>query len=437
MDDAADAFQGLPLMIRPDGDAPNVNERVVIYEGRFELQLATEVLSVDGRIFYAWRPRPCVRFRGTIDRYTLDFTIARLAIPGRKLEHGSGHITHIGGSDGSVTGIFNNPFIIHEGPNADRLTFQLPNFREVLGMPVRTADRLHANRIELEDAEWIIRLDRQPDAGEKVKALKDDGGYGLTVCGEAIFKNTSFIYADSTRLINKLGLFLTFLNGRRCFPCLIRGRKADALAWAEYSSYYADEYKEEYSWLPQQYELTLSELWRNFGRTIADPEANECLDLLIHWYVEANNNSGFAEGAIVFMQNAFELLYNWKIGKPQKGQKINADDKLRALLMRAKIPVQIPPAYQQIDTDLRAKNIIVKDLPELFTRVRNAIVHSDNNKRKTLRAIPSMDRFHIRHLGLYCLELLILHELHYNGKFANRISLNKFVGGNEEIVPWV
>ncbi|SDE63319.1 hypothetical protein SAMN05216464_10836 [Mucilaginibacter pineti] len=180
-----------------------------------------------------------------------------------------------------------------------------------------------------------------------------------------------------------------------------------------------------------------SDLWQSFTRQTSDPAAQECLDLLIHWYVEANNNSGFAEGAIVFMQNAFELLYNWQIGPSPKGQKVDAAGKLRALLNRASIPTQVPTAYQRITADLKAKGIHVADLPELFTRVRNTIVHSDNNKRKTLRAISSMDRFHIRHLGLYCLELLILFELDYRGKIANRISLNKFVGGNEETVPWV
>ncbi len=435
-DDINLAFQKLPTQLQPDGVAPAINAPVEIYQGDFDLHLQTETVPVNGSIYYAWRPKPGVRFRGMIDRYTFDFNVDTIRIKGKNLEHGLSLINHIGGSDSSIAGYINNPFIFHYENDANRLTFQLPNFREVLGMPVRNGEMMSLNRIELENENWLIRLDRRSVADQLKKDLKAEGGYGLTYLGEAVYKHGKFDYSISSKLVSDLGLFLTFLNGRRCYPCLIRGRMDDILAWEDFSSYHADGYKEEYSWLPQRYERDLSNLWQNFSTMIQNPEDRECLDFLVHWYVEANNNSGFAEGSIVFMQNAFELLYNWKI-PAQPGKKIEAADKLRALLRNANIPLAVPSAYQRIVANLKTHGITIRDLPELFTRVRNAIVHSDNKKRKVLNFIPSMDRFHIRHLGLYCLELLILNVLDYQGRFANRVSLNKFVGGNEETVPWV
>ncbi|UOE47416.1 hypothetical protein MTO98_23705 [Mucilaginibacter sp. SMC90] len=350
--DHNEVFERLPPLIRSATGEGDANEPVTFYRGDFELALATGRLPVKGELYFSWRPRPGVRLRGEIDRYTFDFNIERILIPDRHLEHGAAFITYLGGSDGSLSGLVNNPVVLNWRQNADRLTFALPNFREVLGLPVRTEERVYAHRILLEDANWVIHIDRQPGAEMLKKQLKQEGGYALTCAGEARSKTGLFTSDASSKLISDLGLFLTFLNGRRCFPCLIKAYERDALSWEDYSAYHADEYKEEYSWLPQLYAPHISTLWQDFTAMTQKAEDRECLDLLIHWYVEANNNSGFAEGSIVFMQNAFELMYNWQIGKPPKGQKVDAAGKLRALLIRADIDVQVPAAYRRITADL-------------------------------------------------------------------------------------
>ncbi|SDE63293.1 hypothetical protein SAMN05216464_10835 [Mucilaginibacter pineti] len=122
MEDIQAAFKRLPLLIGPDGYAPGVNEPVLLYRGDLSLQLETGTLPVDGEVFFSWRPRPGVRFRGAIDRYTLDFDVKNIDLPGKRTTHGQAMITHIGGADGSVTGVINNPFIFKVQESAGRLS---------------------------------------------------------------------------------------------------------------------------------------------------------------------------------------------------------------------------------------------------------------------------------------------------------------------------
>jgi hypothetical protein len=183
-------------------------------------------------------------------------------------------------------------------------------------------------------------------------------------------------------------------------------------------------------------------MWDAFISLISKTGNEECIDYILHWYIEANNNSGFCEGAIVLLQNAFELLFNWQMIEQRKlctvanGKLINAAEKIRILLRDANIPLDIPDKYKKIENQLRSEQIKFQDFPELFTLVRNSITHANQNKRINLAKIPSLARHHIKDIGICYLELLLLKLFNYNGKYASRISQNMFVGGNEETVPW-
>jgi hypothetical protein len=161
------------------------------------------------------------------------------------------------------------------------------------------------------------------------------------------------------------------------------------------------------------------------------------LAIAIHWYIEANCNSGFVEGSITMVQNALELLYNWlivekyKIIKGEDSKNISASNKIRILLSKINIESSIP---KQLDKLINSsdKN---SDGPELFTQIRNAIVHSQEEKRQKIYNLEGGVKFQALTLGIWYVELILLFILNYSGEYYNRCSLNPTQQGVEK-VPW-
>ncbi|MNL15947.1 hypothetical protein D3C87_1369660 [compost metagenome] len=243
-------------------------------------------------------------------------------------------------------------------------------------------------------------------------------------------------------MIKKLGVFLSFLNGSYAYPCFVKGIDGDRVVWTDFSATHADSFLETSSWLPQTDYSGLSGMWSSYIQITEDVGDLECLDYIIHWYIEANRNTGFTEGSVVLLQNAFELLFNWQMVEKRaiytraQGKGINAAEKIRILLRDAGLSLSLPPKYANMDTVLKQAGLNYQDFPELFTLFRNAITHTDMTKRATLSKIQGIHRFHIKDIGIAFLELLVLYLLDYNGVYASRVSANMFAGGNEAQVPW-
>jgi hypothetical protein len=63
-----------------------------------------------------------------------------------------------------------------------------------------------------------------------------------------------------------------------------------------------------------------------------------------------------------------------------------------------------------------------KDAPKIFTEIRNAIVHSNEDKRKKLTTYSLNVRFEALTIGVWYIELIMLYLLKYKGKYENRCS---------------
>jgi len=73
---------------------------------------------------------------------------------------------------------------------------------------------------------------------------------------------------------------------------------------------------------------------------------------------------------------------------------------------------------------------------EAFVLIRNALVHSQEEKRKKLIKIAPAVLYETLELGLWYLELSILKVLNYKGKYQFRCSGEIWTGTNELNVPW-
>jgi hypothetical protein len=82
------------------------------------------------------------------------------------------------------------------------------------------------------------------------------------------------------------------------------------------------------------------------------------------------------------------------------------------------------------------ENQVIADGPDAFVLIRNAIVHSQESKRKKLMEIPTLTKYEALKLGLWYLELALLYSFGFEGIYRNRCSASKWAGSDEEAVPW-
>lgn len=195
-----------------------------------------------------------------------------------------------------------------------------------------------------------------------------------------------------------------------------------------------DTYQSVWSWAPIR-ASGIVDLWNNFLTLWKDKDDRDFLITAIHWYVEANKLSGFTEGAIILVQTALELVYNWLVVENKKlligrdAENITAANKIRLLISQLNLTFDFPDSFKHL-----SKIHEISNAPEAFVQIRNAIVHSQEEKRKKLSEIPPTARYEALSLGVWYLELSLLKILDYKGNYQNRCSRKP--DALNEIVPW-
>src|SRR5690606_4844814 len=161
----------------------------------------------------------------------------------------------------------------------------------------------------------------------------------------------SFKLSKSTvfSIFNRLGQFLSFLNGSYCFPrgLVIRNIKDEDL-WIDYTKYMTDQYPKCASWIPQIFNDEIDNIWSKFYKLTKDEY--EIVERIVDWYIQANVRKTGVESAFISVQIAFEILFNYivdikKIAHAEKEDKDNASSKIRFLLNYIGLNEGIPSKY--------------------------------------------------------------------------------------------
>jgi hypothetical protein len=141
-------------------------------------------------------------------------------------------------------------------------------------------------------------------------------------------------------------------------------------------------------------------------------------------------------------QTALELLYNWFIIENKKliigkdSENINASNKIRLLLSQLNINYLVPPKFSHLQQFID-DNIQIIDAPDAVVQIRNAIVHSQEEKRKKLSEIHYLAKHQALQLCIWYVEMSLLAILSYNGKYSNRCSIESYSSNTVEDVPWM
>lgn len=444
-----DFYPNIPEIIVSAIIMEEPNTPIPIYEGDFILRQNDSEIELNGIIKYDWFPSSGVTFSGIVKpNSTKILESSNDNIPFEilidKLLFGKCLLTrYVMSVNVSLEGALIQTAI--KGDKSipvTKISFSIPNLKDFLGLPVKQVyDRrmqLNKSRLQFENDDYIITIDKHIDYSNKVKLLSSKGGYLLLYSGELTRKKGILTLDNSNDLFNCFSTFLSFLNGRRISSLFKQGIFEKNIIWTDYTDYSVDQYKAVHCW-PQAHSIQgLNELWNCFSLMWKNEDDRNFLVSAIHWYIEANSHSGLTEGSIIMAQTGLELIYNWLLIENKKliigkdAENISASNKIRLLLSQINVSNDIPKSLSKLQT---LPDII--DAPDAFVQIRNAIVHSQEEKRKKLTKMHYRIKYEALQMGIWYLELLLLNILKYQGIYINRCSSEINFINKHEYVPWV
>lgn len=412
------------------------NQEILIYKGEFHF--GTHVFN--GKIFVKWVPRHQLRFeipncsdlKSIFDKNEISITIGG---QNKKVKFFIENKFY--GETISINGsIHEKLFFIQSKKKVKYVDFSLVNFREYFGsLYQENSKRFRSGCISFDSTDHKIEIQNILDTESK-NAIKNEGGYIISNNCRIKFNKVT-----STKRINfifkRLEVFLSFLNGRRVAPLFLKAYSNDEkLIWEDYSPYITDHHKYVQSWIPFRFDEEFCSLWNKFLNVTESESDFEKMDFVIHWYLEALNNSGYTNGSIIFLQNSFETLYSWlvlekkeilAIGESDK-EKNYASNKIRSLLFHFNLSTEFPKEYRKTfkEFDLNKS----EDFAYVFPLVRNAYVHYSESKKKDLEKLKGKT-WSLLNTGIFYLEILILRILGYEGVIRSRIKGSAYPTENQ------
>jgi hypothetical protein len=433
----------------------DTNEQIEIYEGEFILKNDSIEIKIVGNVAFDWFPNSGANFNGIaivnpdeLIKILYELNSFRLLIDG--FEVGQGFITKTNFSSSQkdifIKGTLAQQVVLGDRSiSVNKIHFSIPNLREFHGLPVKSItgrnSSLLMNRLHLEDDNYVITIDKCRDYKERKDLLKEKGGYIILYAGELTSKKGSLSHANTKEVFHCLATYLSFLNGRRTSALFIKGIHDDQIVWSDYTNYFVDTYKAVHGWPQRNSIIGLNDLWKKFNSFWKDTDDKDFLTSVIHWYVEANGHAGFSEGSIILAQTALELIYNWWIIE-QKGmilgkdtENISASNKIRLILSQLNIDYKTPIGLTHLKA-FQDSMVNIADAPEAIVYIRNAIVHSQEEKRKKLSQIHYRAKFEALQLCIWYIEMSLLYILNYDNQYYNRCSNATSAIKAEVFVPW-
>lgn len=446
-------YNQFPEMISHSVKMVEPNENIPIYQGKFSIRRGDKITSLEGTVSFDWGPSIKVGFKAIVLESQinivnlLDFkpsVITELIINNQVF----GKCRISGTTIAKVNRI--EGFMIEDSVLGDKsisvssIRFALPNFREIDGGPIKltSQDRVQfcRGRILLNNQIYRITIDSLPNYRELRDKLTAKGGYLIQYHGEIVKIKGSIDYTNLKEITSCLSAFLSFVNGRKCRTLFHEGIHENEVIWNDFSPYMVDIFQTVFTWSIDNEISGLNDVWINFYNLWSCKQDKDFLDSVIHWYLEANKNSGYVEGSIIMTQIGLELIYNWYVIEKKKlilgkdADNISASNKIRLLLSQINVVSELPEGLKSLK-----EFILENDMPDgidAFVQIRNSLVHSQEDKRKKISEIDSAVLYEALELGLWYLELSILKVLNYNGNYQFRCSDTLAFESNYKKVPW-
>ncbi len=271
---------------------------------------------------------------------------------------------------------------------------------------------------------WQAEVKPVHDHKELQKRLGAMGGFAIT--HRAIVTRIDgdpFEQKDVWRILRILSNFLSFARGVFCGITLVRGLGKDgSKVWEVWGVTKVRAWEGHRSCLNFHNGASLEALFSGFWRYFRGLPKNSVVRSALEWYLESNAQEA-AHTSIVLNQAALERLATNMIGAKPDGE--HRGDWINRALLKIKTDTRIPEFFQE---GLGSKNF--RHGPHALVSIRNDLLHS-----KTINEFPYPTmQIQARKLGLWFIELLLLHQFGHSGMYFNRIT-GEWIG-EEEPVPW-
>ena len=440
-------LQALPEGTCGDYTIRPPNKPLKLYSGIFELHQGRVKVKLRGTVEQQWYPYPRVRFSGRpTGSHVPELGEAKLRIP-KCFTTAPVHITETTiGTRPRASGSAIGTVRLGQRRAVRGIRFHLSNFHNYVGSNVKfsTEGRVSysAGRLTLAADGWKIVIDQSPGSANLQKLLTARGGYGVGHAGLITRDDGSrFNVAEASDIWSTLHFFLSFARGLWCGPIIATGVGQKDTLWTEWESWRISDWKGVSSWLPKNDPSGLNHAFSTFRRLWNRSIWNGPLRELVHWYVEANLNSGALEGSLVLGHTALELLawmhvvVDKRLASTGQFDGLSSARRLERALNSLKIPIAIPVDLAGV-TKLAVSRRL-KSGPQVICKIRNALVHPTPTNRKFLAKASKHDRYELVQLCLWYLELGILAVLDYQGDYVTRLKAEVSMAEATTKVPWI
>lgn len=453
--DPEELYKDLPEIIESPFSMDEANAQITLYNGRFTVSNPQRILEFEGRIFFNWVASSGCHFQGEcyIQGIPDFFQSIResYSVSVKGLDIGEAYIQSASFADSNNIAVTNGRMrgkivLDDRSVPVTKLRFSIPNLRSFRGEAVKKRSNgtlsLHSNRLTFSNEKFNIIIDRRDEYNTLLESLKAKGGFAILYFGTVTPKGKSSIsFEELDELFDSFNIFISFLNGRRTSAHLIEGIFEEEIKWLDCTDFMVDPYKYVPSWPQEDSTNGLDKIWGVFTNLWKDIDDRGFLNSAVHWYVEANSNSGLTEGSLIMAQTALELIYNWWIIEQKQmivgkdSENLSASNKIRMLLSQLSVDYTVPASFGDLQKFVD-DNDSIADAPEAIVQIRNAIVHSQEEKRRKLSSIHYLAKHQALQLSIWYIELSLLKILGFDGKYSNRCAGKAYAAEAEMFVPW-
>ena len=285
--------------------------------------------------------------------------------------------------------------------------------RDVLNWPVT-----------LSTACWNLILTPVKERSKLVKKLGDSTGFGITHKAKLTRNDCGDFPVDEVQsLLNAIDVFLSFLCGSTCAITSVAGMDATGnIVWRRWGPHHISAWKRQRSWTDITMSHEISGLFAGFMEVyLKNPEH---ISRIVRLCISSNENDS-VDMSIIMNQIAFEMI----LMDAEIHRKGKLGDRIAEVLLRLEIENVVPDSFDALL--VLAKKHGWAHGPHALVELRNSLVHADSE----LDQISVNAYYEAKQLGLWYLELLLLHSFGYEGEYANRLKPVQ-MAGDTELVPW-
>ena len=413
-----------PTPLAPHYSTSSVSSEVVLYEGEIEIRFERMSVSSSVRIYLRWAPSARIEFHCPSYQQLVPLGDCRFAIRnGTEVRQASIVATGSGGLTGFVH-IWEPIVRTTPEPAAGvvELRSHIVNLDRTPGAFLRVSNGAYAGRHELRFKTWRITLD---DLNHEVsKSTRSSGGFGVThilSCVRAGGIEFSPVEAESVGHVSSTAL--SFCSGHAVGVVLPVGFSSTGSLVYDSWGMTLSAPMGNGGWFPFPFSDTeLVPYLDAFLASSGEETIRRALNLIVHWYLEANRTNGSVNHGIVNAMTALEIAA-WVIlclkgsMAPRDFKKASAHVKIRAALENA----QVNHTALMLDLpDLReftSSEHACEDGIESLSRIRNRTVHPSAENEAAVHVLEQGWRY-----ALHLVERLTFAIIGFKGVVRVRTS---------------